>query len=62
MKDQIKIRKKWFLDPVTKVVPSKKFQQRFEDEEEQEWKQYQGRTINEDVLAEIEDKEDDKQD
>ena len=61
MKEQIKIRRKWLIDPDTKVETSKKFKQRYQDEEEQDWKQYQGLVVTDKILEEIESREDDKE-
>jgi hypothetical protein len=46
VKNQIKIRKKWLINSDTKIETSKKIKQRFqEDDNEEDWKQYEGITV-----------------
>ena len=59
MKEQIKIRKQWLINPETKVEPSKKFKQKFQDDEDQDWSKYTG-FVDKDKLKELEDLEDEK--
>ena len=58
MKEQIKIRRSWLLDPSTKVQESKKDKQRFQ-EDDNDWQNLTGYIDKED-LEDFEDKEDDK--
>jgi hypothetical protein len=60
MKEQIKIRKSWLLDPSTKIEPSNKIKQKFKEEKKQNWNKLTGYIKDED-LEYFEDKEDDKE-
>jgi len=60
MKEQIKIRKSWLINPETQVQPNKKIKQRFKDED-QDWNKYTG-YVDENDLEELEQLEDDKED
>jgi len=48
MKDQIKIRKRWLIDPSTKVEPSKKIKQRFQEEKD-DFREYLGEFTREEL-------------
>ena len=51
MKDQIKIRKRWLINPETKVETSKKDKQRFQEKDD--FRKYLG-PVNSDELDEME--------
>lgn len=55
MKNQIKIRRSWLIDPSTKVENSKKDKQKFQEEED--FRNYLGK-ITPDDLDDLEEQED----
>lgn len=55
-KDRIKIRKRWLIDPSTKVEPNKK--REMQEEEDDDFRQYLGNTSS----AEIEQMEEEESD
>lgn len=59
MKEQIKIRKQWLLDPSTKIQESKKDKERFKEEDD-DWKNLTG-YIDKDDLEKFEEEENDKE-
>ena len=60
MKELIKVRKQWLINPQTQVHQSKKIKQRFEEESEQDWNKYTGHIEKKD-LEELEEIEDERQ-
>jgi len=60
MKELIKIRKKWLLDPSTKIEQTKKDKQKYKQEEDKDWKNLTG-YIDQEDLQELEDLENDKE-
>lgn len=59
-KEQIKIRKQWLINPETQIQQSKKIKQKFQDEEEQDWKKYTG-FVDKKNLEDMKNEEDDKE-
>jgi len=60
MKELIKVRKQWLINPQTQIQQSKKIKQKFQEEDEQDLQKYTGSISRED-LEEIEEMEDDNQ-
>lgn len=51
MKEQIKIRKRWLINPASQIEIDKKTKQRFNREEDRDWNKYTGNISREDLEA-----------
>jgi len=60
MKELVKIRKQWLLDPTTKIHQSKKIKQRFQMKQNYNSQKYVG-SVDEDYLNAIQEIDDDKE-
>ena len=60
MKELIKIRKSWFLNPSTKIEEGQKFKQKFREDKDKDWEKLTGYIDDED-LKDFEEEKDERE-